>query len=89
MIHNGPLERLLDADRAAIDAHASGAVPAPAGAAATYVRQLEMFRRFVRLVARPVPLGYERTRLNCEASGRAAPTLPFGQRRRESFPAAA
>jgi hypothetical protein len=31
------LERLPDADRTAIDAHASGQVPAPAGAEATDV----------------------------------------------------
>ena len=35
-------------------------------------------------VARPVPLSYERTRLNCEASGRAAPTVPSRRRRRET-----
>jgi len=38
------MERLLDADRLAIDAHATQATPAPAGAAATDTRQLEMFR---------------------------------------------
>lgn len=37
------LEKSLDADRAAIDAHATG-MPAPAGAAATDTRQLELFK---------------------------------------------
>jgi hypothetical protein len=39
------LEKALDADRAVIDAHAAGqAMPAPAGAAASDTRQLELFR---------------------------------------------
>jgi hypothetical protein len=43
-VERSAIEKLLDADRAAIDAHATGqAMPAAAGAAATDVRQLEMF----------------------------------------------
>jgi hypothetical protein len=43
-VERSAMERMLDVDRLAIDAHATQATPAPAGAAATDTRQLEMFR---------------------------------------------